>query len=157
MYRTSLVFATLVFIGSCSERTNLSTTEYDKIKREIEAALHKNFETIAAEGWIGELKALDDSRQFSWVPPGKYAPINYDSMKSVLQRATMTIEKTELAWIELYVKPISQTLATYSGRYSSRYTMKSGKVAEFTMAESGTVIRKKNGWKLISGQTFLIR
>lgn len=147
----------IILHSSCKAPATLAANRKLTIAREVEQALRDNFLAINKEGWVAELKVIDASEDFSWVPPGKFSPVDYDSIRKILIQSGNLFEKVQLEWTELYVKPLSRDLATYNGKYKSEYLWRSGKVSNFTMAEAGVLIRRRSGWKLISGQTFSIK
>jgi hypothetical protein len=56
----------------------------------------------------------------------------------------------------LVIKPLSLEIATYTGLIKSMTIDKNGTVMSFSLMETGVVIKRKSGWKLLSGQTSMI-
>ncbi|MDW7690645.1 hypothetical protein R9C00_22195 [Flammeovirgaceae bacterium SG7u.111] len=53
----------------------------------------------------------------------------------------------------LEVFPLTNEIANYSGTVRGRMVDKSGVETNVTIIESGTVIKREDGWKLLSGQS----
>lgn len=53
--------------------------------------------------------------------------------------------------------PLSREIATYNARLSSTVIDTSGIVSRVSMVESGVLVKRKEGWKLLSGQTSIIQ
>jgi hypothetical protein len=56
----------------------------------------------------------------------------------------------------LKIIPLSKELASYTGRLNSTIVNKLGKVMTFSLVETGVLIKRKDGWKLLNGQTSIL-
>ena len=54
------------------------------------------------------------------------------------------------------IDPISQDPAIYTGTLAGALTDTSGQVTTLSMIETGTVIRREDGWKLLNGQSAVL-
>lgn len=133
-------------------------TQSDKkmISDSIRQTLNNYFADVKKEGLSAELKYLDSSSDFFWVPPGYKSPISYDSVATILKRYTPLYASTDNSWETLMINPLADNLASYSGRIHSVTSDTSGKIANFTLVETGLVIKRQTGWKLLNGQTSVI-
>ena len=118
--------------------------------------LHNYYKDINEKGLITELKYLDSSADFSWHPPGFEGPIPYDSAAAIIRNNAVVISSARLTWDSLTVIPVHRDTAKYTGRITSIVVDTSGYSDTLFLKEEGTAIRRKDGWKLLSGKTRLI-
>lgn len=142
---------------SCSEREmNLTEAEKQKIVDSVRLTLNNYFSDVEKAGLIAEFRYLDTSSDFYWVPPGYSSPISYDSVAAILKKYQPVYTFVKNSWESLLVHPLKIDLASYSGRIRSEMTDSSGKQTSFSLVETGLAIKRKSGWKLLSGQTSVI-
>ena len=67
-----------------------------------------------------------------------------------------TLRSTDYRWKSLRIDPISEDRAIYTGTLTGALTDTSGQVTNLSMIETGTVIRREDGWKLLNGQSALL-
>lgn len=148
-----------ILLGVCCNYTmeELTKKEKQQIKKEVTQLLYGNFERIKAEGYTAELKSLDNSPDFYWIPPRQSMPISYDAVAAIIEKFVQGNRSVVSTWDTLHVQPLSKQIATYTGKYHSVYTDTAGKVLEFDMQEIGTVVKRKEGWKLMSGKTSVLQ
>ena len=118
--------------------------------------LDKYFETIASEGLMGEFKFLDSSDEFYWVPPGFNSPITYDSVRKILVQSAGMFQSVENTWDTLKIYPLTASLPKYTGRLRSIIVDTAGRRTSMRLVETGIVIKREDGWKLLSEQTSLL-
>ena len=123
---------------------------------DAKAALYETLEDIHKEGFIGEAKHLYNSPAFYWIPPRQSTPISYDSVVTILRKATPLYKEVKSTWQSLTVYPLTKKMVTYTGKYQSVYTVLSGKQSTFLMHETGVMIREKGKWLLLNGHTSLV-
>jgi hypothetical protein len=99
---------------------------------------------------------LDHSPDFFWIPPGYEHPIYYDSVESVIKLNATRLKSVVNSFDSLQVIPLSERLAIYTGKMQSVTTDTSNQVTEVSLIETGVMIKRKDGWKLLSGQTSLL-
>ena len=118
------------------------------------------FENYHAEIKVGglttEFAYLDSSADFFWVPPGYNAALSYDSVRTILESNAKLFEAVEFSWDTLQVFPLSNDIATYAGIVNGVMTDTSGTIQRMRLIESGTLIKRKNRWKLLSGQSAVL-
>lgn len=152
-----LLLIILLSTFSCSTLQNTSAAINRKeVSDSVEVTLNKYFADVRKEGLSGEFKYLDSSSDFFWVPPGYSRPISYDSVTAILKRYQSFYTTIENSWQFLVIKPITSELASYSGRIRSLTTDTSGTKKDITLVETGLVIKRKTGWKLLNGQTSVV-
>jgi hypothetical protein len=106
---------------------------------------------------MGEFPYLDNSTDFYWIPPGYTNPISYDSVASILNSRATFYTSIQNGISNLVVTPLSPTLASYHGIVKSYTVDTAGVYGRYKLEENGIMIKRKDGWKLLQGQTSLIR
>ena len=118
--------------------------------------LHAYLDAMREGGLEAEFNYLDSTDAFFWVPPGYDSWISYDSVAAVLRAMAPTLRSTDYRWKSLRIDPISEDRAIYTGTLTGALTDTSGQVTNLSMIETGTVIRREDGWKLLNGQSALL-
>ena len=148
---TYFFLITSVFI--CHSQTSLNTKEKEVITQEIKKMLDNYHTDIVKDGIEDELKYLDSSSDFFWVPPGYKSAISYDSVKTVLTVNAPTLKSVEFKWMELKVNPLSENIVSYTGIVGGSIRDTANQVSTVSMIETGTVLKRADGWKILCGQS----
>lgn len=143
----------VLFVTSCERSKPFSDEDKTRIVHEVTQMLHDYQKAVAASGLTAEFDYLDSSSDFFWTPPGYSGPINYDSVAKILTQNAPLFKSIESTYKTLRVVPLSKRIATYSALINTTMTDTSGKAMQFTLVETGVVIKREKGWKLVSGQT----
>ena len=161
-----LVFVFFIAVCSCSQQTGNgdvknngpapNMVEKEKIRQHIDQTLHKYFEEVKANGLTAELNYLDTSEHYFWVPPGYSAPVNYDSVKTILTQRAGDFLLVDNSWDTLTIQVLKEDIATFTGIITSRLVNTEKDTFAFRLIESGVLIKRKSGWKMLNGQTSLI-
>jgi hypothetical protein len=130
--------------------------EEKKVRAEVTQMMHEYHAAIGREGLTAEFAYLDSSENFFWVPPGYRSALTYDSVRTILESNAGTLRSVQFSWDHLQVYPLSNTIASYTGIVRGTLTDTAGQVQHTTIIESGVVVRRKDGWKLQSGQSRLM-
>ena len=142
---------------SCSpdrvRTTDLTEKQGDEIVDGVQQTLYDYFGAIERAGLTAEFAYLDNSPEFFWVPPGYSEAISYDSVEAILKQSAPRYRSVVNTWNTLRIIPLHQTLATYTGQLTSVMTDTSGVSNTIELVETGVVIKRKDGWKLLCGQT----
>lgn len=151
------IFAALLLMtASCVGEGDLSDSEKDRVVAEVRTMLHRYHEDIRLNGLTAEFAYLDSSDDFFWVPPGYSSALSYDSVASAIRMNARLFQTIDNSWDSLRVIPQSGFLALFTGTISSRMTDTAGNATEVSLIESGVVVQRRDGWKLLSGQTALL-
>jgi hypothetical protein len=149
--------AITLFFGSCQQdKTILSQETRNGIIKDVRNTLEQYVSAIEEHGILAELNYLDHSPDFFWIPPGYEHPIYYDSVESVIKLNATRLKSVVNSFDSLQVIPLSERLAIYTGKMQSVTTDTSNQVTEVSLIETGVMIKRKDGWKLLSGQTSLL-
>jgi len=151
----SSLFLILFFLG-CSKSDELSIEQKDEIRNEVRGMFDQYHSAIGKEGLTGEFAYLDNSADFFWVPPAYTSALDYDSVKTILEANSKGFQSIEFHWDTLSVSPLSKTIANYSGIVKGVMTDTAGVKLPVAIIESGTVIKRNDGWKLLSGQSAVL-
>jgi SnoaL-like domain len=148
----------LILIAALSISCTTDFTEKEKIvvTKEAKQMLDNYYADIKKEGLTAEFDYLDNSDEFFWVPPGYKNSISYDSVVSILKQNAPMFRSIDNSWDTLRVVPLTRGLASYTGRLRSLMTDTLGKTTEYVLVETGLLIKRKEGWKLLSGQTSIL-
>lgn len=144
----NLLFILLAITFGCK-----SSYDPDEIKTEAEKMLNDYHQAMEKGGLMAEFAYLDSSDAFFWVPPGYSSAIDYDSVRAVLVKNAPAIKEIKIRWEALEVIPLTSEIATFHGTVHSEMTDSTGTTTFTCLLESGTLIRRSDGWKLLSGQT----
>ena len=153
-YLPVMVFLTAM---SCSDQTELSVTEKDRVAEEVRAMLHQYDDDVRTNGLLAEFAYLDSSEDFFWVPPGYNSSLSYDSVVVIIRKNAALLRNVNNVWDSLRIIPHSGSLATFTGNITSRSVDTSGNVATVRLIETGLAVKRYDGWKLLSGQTSLLQ
>jgi hypothetical protein len=151
-------FPFLLYISliSCTKPAVFSSEEAEAIRYTVSETLRNYYQDVAREGLLAEFKYLDHSSDFFWVPPGFDSAISYDSVATILRQNAGKYKSINNSFSTLKIIPLSKDIALYTGRLRSVMIDTSGASLEADLLESGTLIRRLDGWKLLAGQTTLV-
>jgi hypothetical protein len=154
-YRTAILFISLCMMA-CNSTDSLTKEERQSVTDSVRATLHRYYEDIRRYGLMAEFGYLDSSAEFSWHPPGYSTSISYDSIAKIIRQNALAVREADNSWDSLHVTPLTNQLATYYGRILSVITDTSGKSDIYILIETGHVIKRADGWKLLNGKTRLV-
>lgn len=149
-----ILFILVCLAIGCNEKSkNLSVAEKDKITSEIIMMFDNYHHAIKTKGLVAEFDYLDDSSDFYWVPPGFDSPLTIDSVKTIITQNSKTIRSIQFSFESIQVFPLNKSIANYSGIVKGIMIDTSNTNSSFKIIESGTLIKRHNVWKLLSGQS----
>ena len=146
----------LLATASCNAPDTFTEADQLRVTAEVDSMLHAYLDAMREGGLEAEFDYLDSTDAFFWVPPGYDSWISYDSVAAVLRAMAPTLRSTDYRWESLRIDPISHDRAIYTGTLSGVLTDTSGQVTNLFMIETGTVIRREDGWKLLNGQSAVL-
>ncbi|NER12545.1 hypothetical protein GWK08_03765 [Leptobacterium flavescens] len=149
-----MFFLILICVG-CLEK-ELSTEEKERIKAEIHSMFDDYHKAISKGGLTAEFDYLDDSEDFYWVPPAYRSALSYDSVATILRSNAPSYSSVNFHWEKLEIYPLSSVLASFTGIVGGEMISTDDEVFPVSLIESGMLIKRKDGWKLLSGQTAVL-
>jgi hypothetical protein len=152
----STILITGSIIACHPHATTLSEDEKKDIVDTVKKTLDNYYMDIREYGLNAEFKYLDSSADFFWVPPGFQHSISYDSVVALIKQSAAQFSLVDNSFDTLQIIPLSKEIATYTGKLRSSMTDTSGKTSVFYLTETGTLVKRRDGWKLLSGQTTLL-
>lgn len=152
----SLIWVVILLI-SCRNDKNSMDFDKEKIIEEIKTMLNNYHEDIAKGGLTAEFKYLDSTSDFFWVPPEYNKALSYDSVKKILESSANSFQSIRFHWDTLQIFPLSNEIANYYGIVSGLMIDTAGIETNMSLIESGTIIKRKDGWKLLSGQSAALK
>ncbi len=148
------IILVLWLLTNCSGQKE--TYDPDTVENEVSQMLHDYHSAMGDGGLMAEFDYLDSSENFFWVPPSYYSALDFDSVKAILVMNAPTLESMTLEWEDLTVIALSEVSANFHGIVHSVSRDTAGTVYDVRMIESGTVIRRPSGWRLLNGQTSML-
>lgn len=147
----------LVLLAGCTTKpAKLSQEDNDRIRLEAETMLTEYNKAIESGGLLAEFDYLDSSSRFTWFPPGFNVWISYDSVSAILKYNAGKFKSISNTWDTLKIEPLTTELAAYSGVLTSESEDTSGNKTKVRLKETGTLIKRGNRWKLLTGQTAIL-
>lgn len=144
---------TILLFLSCNPGNSTNYFDKDQVRLEVSQMLEDYFDAISESGLSAEFDYLDQSSDFFWVPPGFNSAISYDSVKTILELNADSFQKVQFNWETLRIVPISKDIANYTGIVGGSITDSRDSINAVHMIETGTVIRRVNGWKILCDQS----
>src|SRR5678815_3144029 len=133
---------------SCHRGDHFGKEESNRVAIEVRQTLENYYKDVNAEGPMAEFRYLDSTDMFSWLPPGFAGPIGFDSVRTILLQNAASGVRSIASWDSLEIFPESNDKARYTGKITF--------IAEgdtVHMSEEGHVIRRADGWKMVTGKT----
>lgn len=138
---------------ACQSSSSFSTDDKKTVTNDVRQTLYKYYDDINQSGLLAELPYLDSSADFFWVPPAYADPISYSDVATYIRQAAPVFRNVVNKWDTLRITPLTKELASYTGKLSSTITDSSGITETHLLIETGLMIKRKDGWKLLNGQT----
>ena len=155
-----LMLSTILACGNRNESNpaDAGAREFSKstVYVEVEKMLKDYQNAIKENGLLAEFKFLDQSDEFFWVPPRIDRALNYGEVADILTINAGRYQWIDNQWVKLEIFPLAPDIATYYGLVTSAMLDTAGQVSRFRLIESGTVIKRENGWKILCGQTSIV-
>jgi hypothetical protein len=147
-----------ILVLSCVKRERSIPDNFDshKTSAEIREMLDAYHSDMTREGLMAEFKYLDSTDTFFWVPPGYQSALDYDSVRAILEANARAYRSVVFSWDTLQIFPLSNTIATYSGIVNGEMTDTTEQKIRVSIIESGTIIKRADGWKLLCGQSAVL-
>lgn len=143
----------ILVLVSCNPDRSI---DQQKISEEVRHMLNNYYSDVNQEGLTAEFRYWDDSPDFFWIPPGYQSALSYDSVKAEGERNARLFQAVNFQWDTLRVVPLTENIANYSGIVSGSITDTAGTESTVALLESGTVIRRTEGWKILNGHTTVL-
>ncbi len=149
-----LLYCFFLTVGfTCSAQKTLNNKNKKIITAEIKEMFENYHNDIVKDGLQAEFRYLDNSDDFFWVPPGYESALDYKTVKNILLSNSKTINYVEFSWETIEIFPITSRIANYSGIVRCVNVDTTNNPMTFRIIESGTLIKRKSGWKFLSGQS----
>jgi hypothetical protein len=143
------------FTTSCKQP--LSASDKKQITTDIEQMMTNYCRDVKANGLTAEFSYLDSSADFYWIPPGYEAPLSYDSIAAILVKNAPLLSIIDNHYQQLHITPLSYEKAIYAAQVISSTTDTAGRSHTVKLLEAGTLIKRKDGWKLLYGHTTMVQ
>ena len=147
------LLAGLISCTKTEETKGLTASDRERVTKEVRETLKAYADAVRQGGLMAEFNYLDDSDDFFWVLPGYESAISYDLVATIIKANAQMFTRVHLAYDSVRIVPLSKRLASYTGRVPAEMTDRAGNVTQFVLLETGILIKRADGWKLLSGQT----
>lgn len=149
---TGLAFSLLWIIG-CNHSPRFDDKAKQEVGSDVAATLHAYHVAICERGLLAEFAYLDSSEDFHWLPPGSAADWGFDSVARAIRVNAALLAETCGRWKHLEVYPIAWDTARYQGELEIKSRLVTGDTMTQRLKENGVMVRRADGWKLLSGKT----
>ena len=156
MQKLIILLVAVTLVLSCQQHNAKSTFDHELVRKEAILMLHQYHDAIAEGGLMAEFDYLDSSDDFFWVPPGYQSALNYDSVRSIIEQNSQQFSQVTFSWDTLDIKPLHYSLASFTGIVSGIMIDTAATRTHIRIIESGTLIKRADGWKLLNGQSSLL-
>ena len=146
-------FALAFTLWACTPAKDSTDFNKEAVIIEVTQMFDNYHRDIQEKGLTAEFDYLYPSDDFFWVPPGYTSALTYDSVKTILEMNAKHFRKVEFHFDTLKIFPITNEMANYSGIVSGTMEDTSMLKTKVAIIESGTIIKRKDGWKLLCGQS----
>lgn len=153
MFRLLFTIFILATIVSCNETAEFAKEERQAVSDSVTKTLHNYYADINKRGLLAEFAYLDSSDDFFWIPPGYDSAISYDSVASLIKENAQVFKTVDNSWDSLSVTPVSKDSASYAGKIRMTMVDTAGTSYRGILQETGVMIKRKDGWKLLHGRT----
>ena len=150
-----LLLSVLVGFTSCTVTKSAQEYNKDVVYQEILTMFNSYHNDVKEQGLLAQLNYLDASEDFYWLPVGYKTPQNYTSLKTIIIESAKNLKSIELEWVQLQITPVTGQFATYSGVVKVAMKDIQDRLSAAYVIETGTLIKRVNEWKLLSGQSQL--
>ena len=155
MSRFAVLLVIITLSAGCKNELK-TPIQSDKVSHEVHQMLQNYHADMNNYGLKAEFKYLDSTDQFFWVPPAYTSALNYDTVRSILLKNAATLTSVHFHWDTLIIFPLTDEIANFTGIVAGRMIDTSGQSNNISIIESGTVIKREDGWKLLNGQSALL-
>ena len=153
MSKIFILVGLIFMLHSCERKSNAITRDEESVRKEARSMLHTYLQDMNSKGLLSEFEYLDESEDFFWVPPGYKSKLDYDSVKSILLKNAPVLKSINNQWSDLEVYPLSAEHCTYTGEIHSLTVTQNNDTTEVDMLETGVLVRRDDGWKILCGQS----
>ncbi len=139
--------------AACTSEPETGEFSKEQVVQEVTAMLKTYHHAMEVGGLAAEFDYLDQSADFFWVPPGYESALDYDSVATILRANDKSLSKIVLRWDSLKVTALRADLAQYYGTILSSMTDTAQVTTRAKLVETGLIIKRADGWKLLNGQS----
>ncbi len=155
-WRMSCIFATINITLVACVPTIPDPDALEKAAFEARTMLQDYQAAVREGGLLAEFEFLDSSKDFFWIPPGATAAKDFATVKAEITANAKGLDSISCEWTSLEIHPLTVQIMTYAGKMTAFSISEAGDTSSAKLIESGTLVRRANGWKLLSGQTSVV-
>lgn len=118
--------------------------------------LQQYYSDVSEKGLTAEFKYLDNSKKIFWNPPRYNSTLTYNDLIREVTNNSKIYKSLSYKWDTLNVFSLTNSIANYSGIVKGEMIDTLGRKTVVKLLESGSVIKRKNRWKILNCQTTII-
>jgi hypothetical protein len=126
------------------------------VRKDVKSTIDNYYNDIRKQGLLAELKYLDSTTQFFWIPPGYMNYVSYDSVAAAIRRNAPGMKSLNNHYDSLLIVPLSSDHAQFAMRTISVSVDAAGDSTTTAFIESGVMVKRNDGWKFLSGHTSIL-
>jgi hypothetical protein len=126
------------------------------VRKDVQSTIDNYYNDIRKQGLLAELKYLDSTTQFFWIPPGYMNYVSYDSVAAAIRRNAPGMKSLNNHYDSLLIVPLSSDHAQFAMRTISVSVDAAGDSTTTAFIESGVMVKRNDGWKFLSGHTSIL-
>jgi len=152
-----LCFLLAAFLSFSCRESSKQKFDNSSVKSEIKSTIDNYYNDLRKEGLLAELKYDDSSEQFFWVPPGYLNYAGYDSIAAAIRKNATLLKSVDNHYDSLLIVPLTDDYSNFVMRTVSTVVHAEGDTIKTAFIESGVMVKRKEGWKFLSGQTSILQ
>lgn len=149
------VLTLVAFLFSCHP-DDRSANGNNSVRGQVKSMIDNCYSDIRKQGLLAELKYLDSSKEFFWIPPGYLNYVSYDSIAAAIRRNAASLKSIDNHYDSLLVIPLPGNHAQFAMRTVSLSVDAEGDTTQTAFIESGVMVKRGDQWKFLSGQTSIL-
>ena len=127
------------------------------VRKDVKSTIDNYYNDIRKQGLLAELKYLDSTTQFFWIPPRYMNYVSYDSVAAAIRRNAPGMKSLNNHYDSLLIVPLSSDHAQFAMRTISVSVDAAGDSTTTAFIESGVMVKRNDRWKFLSGHTSILQ
>lgn len=152
-----LHFLPVFFLFLSCHQSGDKKTDISVVQNEVKSTIDGYYNDIRTQGLLAQLKYLDSSAQFFWIPPAYLNYAGYDSIAAAIRRSASSFKSVDNRYDSLLIIPLTDKYASFVMRTVSTTVDIAGDTSRAAFIESGVMIKRGQEWKFLSGQTSVLQ
>ncbi|MEP6765885.1 MAG: nuclear transport factor 2 family protein [Gemmatimonadaceae bacterium] len=139
-------------VKQVSDRQSLSAAGEAAIRDSVKAVLGEFTSKMSKKDFDGAGRLYSDDSSFSWVENGSLGFQNAKDVRASLKTLS-NIPEIKLSYYETQISVLAPKVATVRTEFSQTFSDKPGRGTTYGGFLTMTMVREKDGWKILNGHT----